>query len=171
MWWSEEPSRRQVLGALALPALLAACGFTPLYGEGAPASRMAGRVEVAQLYGAAGFALREALTGRLGPAVDPAYRLDVGLRLTRTGVALTQQNVTTRFNVIGTASYRLVPLAGGPAIASGEVRAITGFSAPEAEISSAFAQRAAEQDAEHRLAVELANRILQRLALSAGTWA
>ena len=56
-------------------------------------------------------------------------------------------------------------------LAAGEVRAVTGFSAPESEIASAFAQRAAEQDAEHRLAVELANRIVQRLALSAGTWA
>ena len=101
----------------------------------------------------------------------PRMMKELSLRLTRTGVALTQQNVTTRFNVIGTATYRLVPLAGGPAVAGGEVRAITGFSAPEAEISSAFAQRAAEQDAEHRLAVELANRILQRLALSAGSWA
>lgn len=171
MWWSERHSRRSVLGALALPALVAACGFTPLYGEGTPASRMAGRVEVAQLYGAPGFALREQLTGRLGPAVDADYRLDVTLRLTRTGVALTRQNVTTRYDVIGTATYALVPLAGGPAVAAGEVRAITGFSAPESEIASAFAQRAAEQDAEHRLAIDLANRILQRLALSADTWA
>ena len=64
-----------------------------------------------------------------------------------------------------------MPLAGGPPVAAGEVRAITGYSAPESETASAFASRAAEQDAEHRLALELADRIVQRLALSAGTWA
>ena len=49
MSWSDKgPGRRAVLALLA-PAVLGACGFTPLYGEGAPAAKMAGRVEVAQL--------------------------------------------------------------------------------------------------------------------------
>ena len=89
------------------------------------------------------------------------------LRLTRTGVALTQQNVTTRFDVVGTASYTLVPLAGGPPVASGVVRSITGYSAPASPGASAFAAQAALEDAEHRLAVMLADGIVQRLALSA----
>ena len=50
------------------------------------------------------------------------------------------------------------------------VRAITGYSAPESETASAFASLAAQRDAERRLAVELADRIVQRLALSAGDW-
>jgi LPS-assembly lipoprotein len=162
MWWS----RRTVLAALAVSA----CGFTPMYGDGAPASRMAGRVEVGVLEGAPGFALRERLTGRLGPAVAPTHRLEVALELTETGVALTQENFTTRFNVVGTADYRLVPLAGGPPVASGEVRAITGYSAPASETASAFASLAAGRDAEKRLANDLADQILQRLALSAGDW-
>ena len=62
MWWSR---RAACLRGLA-PAV-AACGFTPLYGPGAPAARMAGRVEVGIVEGAPGFALRERLTGRLGP--------------------------------------------------------------------------------------------------------
>ena len=164
MWWS----RRALLAA---SAAVAACGFTPLYAPGAPATRMAGRVEVGLVEGAPGFALRERLTGRLGPATAPTHRLDVDLNLTRTGVALTQKNVTTRFDVIGTAEYTLVPLAGGTPVASGVVRSITGYSAPESETASAFASRAAEQDADHRLAIVLADSILQRLALSADGWA
>ena len=174
MWWSEtgaRPTRRRVLLLTALaPAALAGCGFTPLYGEGTPASRMAGRVEVPPLEGEAGFTLHERLTGRLGVPAQPAYRLDVTLSLTRSGVALTQQNVTTRFDVIGVAEYTLVPLSGGPAVASGVVRAVTGFSAPESETASAFASRAAQKDAERRLAVDLADRIVQRLALAPGLW-
>lgn len=174
MWWSEEPRRlsrrRLLLWAGLAPALLSGCGFTPLYGEGAPATRMAGRVVVPPLEGEAGFAMHERLTGRFGPAADPAYRLEVSLSLTRAGVALTRENVTTRFDVVGVAEYRLVPLAGGPAVASGVVRATTGFSAPESETASAFASRVAEQDAEERLAIDLADRIVQRLALSAEGW-
>ena len=92
------------------------------------------------------------------------------LALEQTGVALTQQDVTTRYNVTGTADYALVPLAGGPPVASGTVRAITGYSAPETVTASAFASLAAQRDAERRLAVDLADRIVQRLALSAGDW-
>ncbi len=164
MWWS----RRALLAGAA--CALAACGFTPLYAPGAPASRMAGRVEVGIVEGGPGFALRERLTGRLGPATTPTHRLDVELRLTRTGVALTQQNVTTRFDVIGTATYTLTPVAGGPPAASGVVRSITGYSAPESPGASAFAAQAALDDAEMRLARTLADAILQRLALSAGDW-
>ena len=80
------------------------------------------------------------------------------LRLTRTGVALTQEDVTTRFDVVGTASYTLVPLAGGPPAASGVVRSITGYSAPESPGASAFAAQAALEDAEHRLAVDAGRR-------------
>ena len=166
MSWSE---RRGVLAALGAAAL-AACGFTPLYAPGAPAAAMTGRVEVAVIEGAPGFAMHEELTARLGPAAAPTHRLEVALRLEQTGVALTEQDVTTRYNVTGTADYRLVPLAGGAPAAGGPVRAITGYSAPETVTSSAFASLAAQRDAERRLAVELADRIVQRLALSAGDW-
>lgn len=167
MWSSD---RRRLLVALALPALAAACGFTPLYGEGSPAAAMNGQVEVALIEGAAGFAMRERLTGRLGPATAPTHRLEVTLELEQTGVALTQENITTRYNVIGVASYRLVPRAGGPPVTSGTLRLVTGYSAPTTAAASAFAIRAAERDAELRLAVGLADQIVQRLALSAEAW-
>jgi LPS-assembly lipoprotein len=170
MSWSE-PSRRRLLGLFAAPAALAACGFTPLYGTGASAARMAGRVEVAPLPGGPGFSLYERVTGRLGPATAPTHRLEIALELERTGVALTQENVTTRFDIVGAADYRLVPLAGGPPVASGTVRAITGYSAPANPAGSAFAVRAAEQDAERRVAVDLADQIVERLAVGAADWA
>lgn len=169
MSWSDPVSRRGVLGLLAL--LPAGCGFQPLYGEGAPASRMAGRVDVGLIDGKAGFDLRERLVNRLGQPVDPAYHLTVTLTLTSTGTALTRENVTTRFDVSGLAEYTLTPIAGGPAVASGGVRSVTGFNAPDSVTSTAFAARAAEIDAERRLAVTLADQIVQRLALSADAWA
>ena len=169
MSWSESVSRRTLLGLLAI--LPAGCGFAPLYGDGSAASRMAGRVDVGLIDGKAGFELRERLVNRLGQPVDPDHRLIVTLALETTGVALTQENVTTRFSVTGVAEYTLVPVTGGVPVASGVVRSVTGFNAPDAVASTAFAARAAEIDAERRLAVTLADQILQRLALSADGWA
>lgn len=169
MSWSEAISRRAALGLLAM--LPAACGFQPLYGEGAPASRMAGRVDVGLVDGMAGFELRERLMNRLGEPVDAPYHLTVTLTLNSIGTALTQENVTTRFDVTGVAEYTLTPVAGGPAVASGVVRSVTGFNAADSVASTAYAARAAEVDAERRLAVTLADQIVQRLALSAGDWA
>jgi LPS-assembly lipoprotein len=161
-------ARRLILGIGLLA--LAACGFRPLYGEGEPAAAMGGHVDVALIEGAPGFAMRERLTQRLGPAVAPTHRLETTLTLNRTGVALTQENVTTRYDVSGLATYRLVPVAGGPPVASGSVATVTGYSVPAEAASSAFANRAAERDAEERLAVTLADQIVERLALSAGAW-
>jgi len=170
MSWSERPPRRALLAALLPVAALAACGFTPLYGEGAPASRMAGRVEVPVIDGETGFTLRERLTASLGDPALADYRLEITLDLKRSGVALTKQDVTTRFDIVGTAAYRLVPTKGGTPVAAGVVRSVTGFSSPESETSFAFASLSAERDAERRLAVALADQILQRLALSAESW-
>lgn len=160
--------RRGLLAALLLAA--GGCGFTPLYGEGTDAVAMAGRVDVAPMTGAAGFDMRERLVQRLGPATAPTHRLEVELALRQVGVALTQESVTTRFEVIGVADYRLIPLAGGPPAEAGTLRSVTGYSAPASSTGSAFAIRAAEQDANRRLAVDLADAIVQRLALSAGEW-
>jgi LPS-assembly lipoprotein len=158
-------------GALALLALApAGCGFQPLYGEGTPASRMAGRVDVGLIEGRPGFDMREQLVNRLGAAATPEYLLAVTLTLTTTGTALTRENVTTRFDVAGVAEYTLTPVGGGPPVASGAVRSATGFNAPESVTGTAFAARAAEMDSEHRLAVTLADQIVQRLALSADGW-
>lgn len=169
MWCSD---RRGVFSgaALALAVAAAGCGFTPLYAPGAPATEALGRVAVAQVDGEAGFALRERLVQRLGAADAPTHRLEVALDLERRGVAITQRNVITRFNVIGAAAYRLAPLAAEGSALAGNVRAITGYSAPDSETASAFASLAARRDAELRLARLLADQIAVRLALSAAEW-
>jgi hypothetical protein len=51
------------------------------------------------------------------------------------------------------------------------VRSVTGYSAPAARTSAAYATLVAEEDAEARLARTLADQIVQRLALTAGDWA
>ena len=86
-------------------------------------------------------------------------------------MALTQQDVTTRFDVVGTATYTLVPIAGGPPAASGVVRSITGYSAPESPGRLGLRRPGgAATTPSGGSASTLADGILQRLALSAGDW-
>jgi LPS-assembly lipoprotein len=163
-------SRRAAFTAAAVLAL-AGCGFTPLYDSATPAAGMHGQVAVDVIDGGAGFVMRERLVSRLGPADAPTHRLVVGVEFETFGVALTTQSVTTRFNVVGRADYALVPLAGGPPVLVGDVRAITGYSSPDVPEANAFATESAERDAFRRLARILADDIVLRLALSAGEWA
>ena len=168
MWWSR---RRLVAALAALPLALGACGFSPLYDEGSPAAGMGGRVEVGVIDGAPGLAMRERLVTRLGPPAAPSHRLAVTLEFDTVGVALTRESVTPRFDVVGRAGFALVPVEGGPPALEGQVRAVTGVSAPDLPAATAFAVESAQRDAERRLAVLLADRILMRMALSAGEWA
>ena len=93
---------------------------------------MAGRVEVAVLEGAPGFALRERLTDRLGPATAPTHRLEVTLRARadRRGADPAERHHPLRRH----RHRRLPRWCRSPAARrsrAGEVRAITGYSAPE----------------------------------------
>lgn len=162
MWCCD---RRALLGALLV---LGGCGFQPLYGPGSPATAMQGKIAVGVIDGEPGFVMRERLTERLGEAMAPDYKLDVTLKLVRRGVALTQQDYTTRYNLTGTATYKLTPIAGGPPVQFDTITTFTGYSAPQSETASAFASLSAEQDAELRLARTLADQILLQLAVTAG---
>ncbi|MSU90660.1 hypothetical protein GE300_13725 [Rhodobacteraceae bacterium 2CG4] len=159
-------SRRRLLSlAAALPAV-SACGFAPIYGEGAPARRLQGAFDMQLVPNPFGFALNERLLQRLGAASAPRYRLAVTSQITVSERAIREDNTISRFSLDATADYVVTPLGGGPAATSGQVRSITAYSA----IGSPLATRAAEADARRRLAVTLADQIVTRLAATAGNW-
>jgi LPS-assembly lipoprotein len=162
--------RRAALAGIAGLGLAAACGFQPIYAPGSPAAAMEGRVAVPALDGLAGFTLQERLTERLGVAGPEAYRLAIDLDFERADAAITQDNITTRFLVLGEASFRLYPPGGTQPVLADSVRSQTGYSAPESDVASAYAARIAGVDAERRVARELADRIVMRLALTADEW-
>lgn len=156
--------------ALAL-VLLAACGFEPLYDPAGPAAGAAGRVDIGVIDGQPGFAMRDRLVARLGLAQGATHRLDVDLSFDKSGVAITEKDVTSRFDITGTADWKLTPLAGDRPVLSGTETAVTGYSAPTSETSSAFAILSAQRSAEERLAETLADRIAQRVAVASDDWA
>jgi LPS-assembly lipoprotein len=159
-----------LLAPLALLAGLAGCGFTPMYaggGTGAVAQGLAA-IEVAPIEGRAGWLVRNALRDRLaqsGAASAPRYRLDIVLddRLEALGL-LTDETIGRERRTLR-ARYQLVDLASGRIM----VDATAGSDAGIDVVSSEFATIAAEQTALDNLAVEVADRILARLALTLNT--
>lgn len=146
-------------------ALVAACGFTPMHADRSAGEELGLDIAVDTIPGTPGFALRERLVERLGTPSQPDYRLSVDLDLRDEGAAVTREDITTRYIVMGTAQYELVPLGAPEKALAGSVSAQTAYSAPADDTASAFASRAAALDAEMRVARMLADRIALRLSV------
>ncbi|MEL6724964.1 MAG: hypothetical protein AAFP81_18520 [Pseudomonadota bacterium] len=144
--------------AIALLALtLTACGFTPLYANGASG----GDVRVTQIDGRSGQALRKALLLELAPGLpglDGPATLEVELDETLGRLALQPDEAATRTDIIVSANYVLV--IEGDAI-SGRSAAETSFLVPDAP----FSDIAAQIDASERAMNVLARRIADDLRI------
>lgn len=145
--------------ALAVALLAAGCGFTPVYGPGGAGTRLHGQVRVADPQTADDYAFLRRMTERLGPAETGRYDLAYTLRVAVLPQAITPDEVTTRFSLNGTATYRLTDSATGATVAQGEVSNFTSHST----VGTVIATNAAEQDARNRLAVMLADQVVTRL--------
>jgi LPS-assembly lipoprotein len=154
-------------GAALLAALLALSGCTlrPLYAGGAsgPVAQALHGVAVAPIQGRAGWLVRTALEDRLGNGRDPVYRLEVELSDDITGFGIRSDNAVTRERRTLRARYRLVDARAGTVL----LDATAGSDAGIDVVSSEYATVAAEQTALERLAVEIADRIVSRIALYA----
>ena len=155
--------RRSVLTTLGLLPL-AACGFSPLYSEGSPASAMNGRIAFDVESSRMGFAMRERLETRLGIAQVPEYNLGVDFSVDSDDTVIQSDNSITRYTLRSIAKYVLTQ--GDKTILRDQVRAVTAYNAT----ASPFATDAAERDARQRLAYNLADQIVTRLASGAGDW-
>ena len=162
---SDPPTRRAVLALLA-PALLAACGFTPVYGTGGPARALLNRVRIEDPADKNAFDLVERLEERLGRPQNVAFRLSYGITTRSKGLGITPDNDTTRYNVDGTATYTLSDAVSGTPLAQGEVTTFVSYSAS----GSTVATDAAETDAYERLMRLLADQIVNELIASSAGW-
>ena len=150
--------------ALPMILMLAACGLRPLYGtgEGAVSGEQLSRIAVSTVDERSGWLLRNALVDRLGASeAAPLYRLDIVIDddITRFGIrgdaAATRERRTLR------ARYQLVELSSGETV----LDATAGFDAGIDITSSEYATVAAEQTASERLAQEVADDMVARIAL------
>lgn len=152
--------------SIAALGLAAACGFEPVHSatEG-PSGPNEASILVEPLPGATGFALRERLVERLGNPERPTHWLSVDLDIRQEGAAITLDDVTTRYLVLGTAAYRLGPIGANEAVFEDLVAAQTAFSAPADDTASAFATRVASLAAQERVAQVLADRIALKISV------
>lgn len=153
---------------LALPLLAAACGFSPVYAPGGTGAALHGQIAVQSPEGIRGASSTDAyflvqnLEQRLGRG-GSAYQLDLTLRTSEEGQAITADNAITRYSVTGTAEFSLTRQSDGRTVASGTVRNFTGYSATGSTVETL----AGERDAHERLMVILADQITAQILATA----
>ncbi len=159
MWSPERIGRRAVLlGLLAVSA----CGLTPVYGPDGAGNRLFGKVRPRDPKSYEDFAFNRRLSDRLGGDGD-LYDLDYRLNLGVVAQAITQDQVTTRYSLNGTADFTLKD-AGGRVLTQGRVSSFTSYSTT----GTTIATLSAEGDARQRLAVMLADQVVTRLMAASG---
>ena len=148
------PDRRIFLGF----ALLAGCGFTPAYGPGGAATALTGQVRAATPTDKNGFDLVGRLEDRLGRPQVARFDLNYAIDTTAIAVGVTPDGTITRYNLTGAVEWSLTDAA-GTRLTGGTVDSFTSWSAT----GSTVAGLTAEQDANSRLMVILADQIVARL--------
>lgn len=157
----------RVAPALLVLAALSGCGLRPLYSggsDGTIAQSLAG-VTVAPIGGKNGWLVQNALRDRLAIASEgeARFRLEIELDDQIEGFGVRADDAITRERRTLRARYRLVDLQGGTTV----VDATAGSDAGIDVVRSEYATIAAENTALERLANEVADQIVARVALYA----
>ena len=155
MSWSD----RRTLLVLALPALAAACGFSPAFGPGGAAGELIGRVVVADPADRNQYDLAGQLEERFGTPDAPVWALSYTIVTRSVGLGLTSDNAITRYDILGDADYTLTRIDNGQVVATGHVSNFVSYSASGTVVPTA----ASERDAYLRLMRILADQIVARL--------
>jgi LPS-assembly lipoprotein len=155
-------SRVGLIIALAVATFpLVGCGFTPLYGAPGVTQGLS-RIAVTAPPGRVGFLLRENLDDALGrdKTAPIAYRLEMTLAETRGPRGLTRTDVADYYDVGLTVHYNLVAVATGKIVSAGSVASQVSYD----DSGQAYADIAAAQDADARIAADAARRIEIKIA-------
>lgn len=157
----------RLLVLIASLGVLSACGFKPLYGErmDSPAvNESLGSILIAPIPDRLGQLVRNAVSERvtpLGPPGAPVYRLEIALGVEKINMGVRQDESVTRRTYRLNADYRLRDFATEKTVLAGKTWSTTAYDV----VRSDFATLVAEEDAQERLAEEVAEEIRTRLAL------
>ncbi len=160
------PGRRKALALIAC-APLGACGFSPASIGNGGAGSYFGQFEVQVAGGREGFVLESALLDKLGaPVGSPRYRLVVGLEFGTLETAAPGATGDSRRALDGTAKFEIIDLADGSILLSDKVSSWTSWK----ETRRTAATLAARRDAEDRVLMQLAYRIVEQITVFDGSW-
>lgn len=159
--------RRTLLAGLAAAGLAASCGFTPVYAPGGVGERLRNQIQAAAPTDPLGYYFVERFEERLGRSSDAApYQLNYSLNFQVDSLAVTPDNATYRYHLLGELNFSVVDRATGAVLTTGVERNFTGYSA----IGTTVATRASQRDARQRLMFILADQVATRLVATAGNW-
>jgi len=147
--------RALLLGAVAV---MAGCGFAPIYGENGSASNLRGKVAYDTPDTLDGYHMRERLQRRLGPTETADYQLTVRTTLSSSSVGIAEDSTVLRATLTGSATFSLVDSAGN-VVTNGTVETFSGYSTTGNVVST----RSAEQDAHERLSIALADLVVAHI--------
>ncbi|MDJ0824993.1 MAG: LPS assembly lipoprotein LptE [Rhodobacter sp.] len=156
--------RRHILAAAL--AVLAGCGFSPVYGPGGGSDTLRGAIRAADPTDRKSFVFFARLEDRLGRPQAAPYVLTYAITTDRQGLGITPDQATTRFSILGRVDYTLTDRATEAVLATGRVENFAGFSAT----GSIVATLSATEDATERLMVTLADQLVTRLIATAPDW-
>lgn len=162
MWFS----RRGFLGmgiGMGAGLCVAGCGFAPAYAPGGAAAGLHGAIVVDAPRDRAGYILTREIEDRLGRGAPGRYGLGYSIALTDDSSAISADNVTTRYTILGQVTWALRDLGDGTVRLTGKSDTFTSYSAS----GSTVATQAGRRDAIERLMVILADQILTRLTAEA----
>lgn len=157
-------SRRTLL-IVGLLGTLAGCGFTPAYGPNGVANDLLNSILIDKPNNHDTYLLNRHLETRLGRSVNPTFAMSTKITVTEEQMAISANNITNRFNVIGQVEFSLRDLASDTVTTTGTVNSFTGYSAT----GTTAATQAAAHDARERLMVILADQIITRLIATTPT--
>lgn len=139
--------------------ILSSCGFSPIYGNNGSATAILNSTLVDEPNTREGYLLTRHLESRLGRASDPRFGLSVTIVTTEEGLNISSEGDIERFNLLGSVEYSLRNTQTGQISASGTVKSFTGYSATGTTVATQVAQ----QDAQKRLMVILADLIVENI--------
>lgn len=145
---------------MALAGLLGlgACGFTPVYGPGGIGDAWQNAVIVEAPDDVLGFRMAGRLHDVFGDPSNARFTLGVAPQVAPVPATITVDGDITRFNLTGNATWVLRDAA-GTQVSDGLVQTFTSYSAT----GSTVATQTAEADAQNRLAIALADLVVQQL--------
>lgn len=159
--------KRAALLLAVAPLGLSGCGLQPLYAGGGsgPVAASLSEIEVDSIAGKSGWLVKNALTDRLGVGgkAAPRYHLQVELDDQIQGYGLRTDNSITRERRSLRARYRLVDSGSGTVVLDATAGSDEGIDV----VTSEYAVIAAEQTALEHLSADIADQIVQRLAVYA----
>jgi LPS-assembly lipoprotein len=159
-------TRRLLIASLALPALLAGCGWEPLYSNPQTAAGSADLrgIQVAPIPERVGQLLETALRESLSPSGEqtkPAYRLVVTLSRSLQSLGIQSQGLGTRGEVQLYANYQLIEMGTNKVLQTGSIHASDSFDIQANGYSTVVAQN----DASVRDVEEIRREIVARLTM------